>query len=213
MIILFSLTVGAAAASHNHDDRYYTESELTGSSTTVVVAKASSATTAASASAVAWNGVTSKPETATRWPSWSEVTSKPETFTPSTHNHDDRYYTESELTGSSTTVVVAKAASATTAASANAVAWNNVSDKPSSYTPSAHNQASNTINSMSGYSVASASGAVLTNDTLNQAIGKLEKRLQLLEAAVGGMKFVKLTSQEYTELTVKDDNTLYIIND
>lgn len=129
------------------------------------------------------------------------------------HTHDDRYYTESELTGSSTTVVVAKAASATTAASANAVAWNNVSDKPSSYTPSAHNQASNTINSMSGYSVASASGSVATTDTLNEAIGKLEKRIQILEAAIGGMKLVKLTSQQYADLTTKDDNTLYVIND
>ena len=34
------------------------------------------------------------------------------------HTHDDRYYTEAELTGSSTTIVVSKAASATTAASA-----------------------------------------------------------------------------------------------
>ena len=45
------------------------------------------------------------------------------------HTHDDRYYTESELTGSSTSVVVAKAASATTAASAavaNSVALSNV---------------------------------------------------------------------------------------
>ena len=44
------------------------------------------------------------------------------------HTHDDRYYTESELTGSSTTVVVAKASSATTAASAGSVALANVSD-------------------------------------------------------------------------------------
>lgn len=28
--------------------------------------------------------------------SWSGITDKPSTFTPSTHNHDDRYYTEAE---------------------------------------------------------------------------------------------------------------------
>lgn len=28
--------------------------------------------------------------------SWSNITGKPSTFTPSSHNHDDRYYTESE---------------------------------------------------------------------------------------------------------------------
>lgn len=45
------------------------------------------ATTAGSANAVAWDKVSSKPATATRWPSWSEVTSKPTTFTPSSHEH------------------------------------------------------------------------------------------------------------------------------
>lgn len=29
-------------------------------------------------------------------PTWNDVTGKPSTFTPSSHNHDDRYYTESE---------------------------------------------------------------------------------------------------------------------
>ena len=28
---------------------------------------------------------------------WSAITSKPSTFTPSSHTHDDRYYTESEI--------------------------------------------------------------------------------------------------------------------
>lgn len=35
---------------------------------------------ASTASSVAWSGVSSKPATATRWPSWSEVTSKPTNF-------------------------------------------------------------------------------------------------------------------------------------
>ena len=132
------------------------------------------------------------------------------------HTHDDRYYTESELTGSSTTVVVAKAASATTAAAASSVAWNNVSGKPDSYTPSAHNQASNTITAMTNYSAATTAAAIVSSDTLNQAIGKLEKRIALLEAALGGMKLVKLTTAQYNEYEAQgqlDDNTLYIIND
>lgn len=29
-------------------------------------------------------------------PAWADVQEKPSTFPPSTHNHDDRYYTESE---------------------------------------------------------------------------------------------------------------------
>ena len=30
-------------------------------------------------------------------PTWSEIESKPSTFAPSSHNHDDRYYTETEI--------------------------------------------------------------------------------------------------------------------
>ena len=122
-------------------------------------------------------------------------------------------YTKSDLTGSTTTVIVAKASSAITAASASSVAWGNVSSKPSTFTPSAHDQASNTITAMTGYAIASASGAVATNDTLNAAIGKLEKRIALLEAALGGMKLVKITQAQYDALTTKDSNTLYVISD
>jgi len=101
------------------------------------------------------------------------------------HTHDDRYYTESELTGSSTTVVVAKASSAATAASASSVAWGNVSGKPSSFTPSSHNQASNTITAMTGYAVAATSGDITTSDTLNAAIGKLEKNDNDIKKQIG----------------------------
>ena len=44
-----------------------------------------------------WSQVAGAPSTATRWPSWGEVTGKPSSFTPSSHTHDDRYYTESEI--------------------------------------------------------------------------------------------------------------------
>ena len=82
-----------------------------------------------------------------------------------------------------------------------------------SYAAASHNQASNTITAMTSYSIASASGAVSTSDSLNAAIGKLEKRIALLEAALGGMKLVKLTTDQYNALTTKDSNTLYIISD
>ena len=44
-------------------------------------------------------------------------------------------------------------------------------------TPKAHNQASNTINVMTGYSKPSSTSAITTSDSLNTAIGKLEKAL------------------------------------
>ena len=45
---------------------------------------ADSATTAGSADAVAWSGVSDKPDTATRWPAWGEVTGKPSFATVAT---------------------------------------------------------------------------------------------------------------------------------
>lgn len=56
----------------------------------------------------AWSEVTSKPTTATRWPTWSEVTSKPSTFAPSTHNH-----TWSQLSGGSTALIPTSGSSGT----------------------------------------------------------------------------------------------------
>lgn len=52
-----------------------------------------------------------------------------------------------------------------------------ISDFPSSMTPTAHNQASSTITAMTGYSKASAASAIAATDSLNTAIGKLEKAL------------------------------------
>ncbi len=43
--------------------------------------------------------------------------------------------------------------------------------------PTAHNQASDTINTMTGYSKPTSTSAIATSDTLNTAIGKLEKAL------------------------------------
>lgn len=44
-------------------------------------------------------------------------------------------------------------------------------------TPTAHNQASNTITAMTGYAKASSAAAISASDSLNSAIGKLEKVL------------------------------------
>ena len=52
-----------------------------------------------------------------------------------------------------------------------------ITDFPTSMTPTAHNQASNTINAMTDYAKATSASAITTTDTLNVAIGKLEKAL------------------------------------
>ena len=56
-------------------------------------------------------------------------------------------------------------------------AWGEISGKPGSFTPAAHNQASNTITAMTGYSKPTSTSAIVVGDTLNAAIGKLEKAL------------------------------------
>lgn len=85
-----------------------------------------------------WSQVTGVPSTATRWPSWGEVTGKPSSFTPSSHTHDNRYYTESEINSK----LAAKAVNITLDANAdlnkiiapgfyNCGGTNNVLNKPS----------------------------------------------------------------------------------
>lgn len=63
---------------------------------------------------------------------WSGVTGKPATFPPETHNHDERYYTETELN---------------TSGAGGAVHWDNVTGKPSTYPPSAHQHAAGDVTS------------------------------------------------------------------
>lgn len=55
--------------------------------------------------------------------------------------------------------------------------YKNLLNIPATFTPSAHNQASSTINAMTGYSKPTSTSAIAASDTLNAAIGKIEKAL------------------------------------
>ena len=69
--------------------------------------------------------------------SWGSVTGKPDAFPPDDHDHDGRYYTESEtdslLEGKSD--------------AGHAHGWSEVTGKPASYPPSEHNHAATDITS------------------------------------------------------------------
>jgi hypothetical protein len=74
-----------------------------------------------------------------------------------------------------------------------------------------HTHDASGVTAMTGYQVAANSASVLTTDSLLEAIGKLEKRIQLLEAAMGGITIVKISQADYDNLSEKDSNTLYVI--
>ena len=88
-----------------------------------------------------------------------------------------------------------------TAGSATSVPWSGVTGKPSSFTPSAHNQASNTITALTGYAK-STNAAITTSDTLNTALGKLETKVDITygwgnHASAGYATQSWVTSQGY----------------
>ncbi len=110
-------------SAHNHDGRYYTEDEVNN----LLAGKAASSHTHSrsqitdfpsslpASDVYAWAKASSKPSY-----SWSEIGSKPGTFTPSSHSHDDRYYTEGEVNS----LLAAKAASN------HSHSFANITDKP-----------------------------------------------------------------------------------
>lgn len=53
------------------------------------------------------------------------------------------------------------------------------------YAPSSHNQPSSTITSMTDYSKPQSTSAISTSDTLNGAIGKLERGLDDVNTTIG----------------------------
>lgn len=71
------------------------------------------------------------------------------------------------------------------------------SDNTFSIKPNGHNQASNTINKMTGYSKPSSTSAIAATDTLNTAIGKLERALDDIDSG-GTVTTVKVGDTSYS---------------
>lgn len=84
-----------------------------------------------------------------------------------------------------------------TAGKATAVDWTGIQGKPESFPPSAHNQASNTINAMTGYAKI-GSGAISSSDSLNVAIGKLEVALDTKEPTISKQSGFNLPKSDAT---------------
>ena len=98
-------------------------------------------------------------------------------YASSSHNHDGKYQPVGSYAAAShnhDTLYAAKS---------HGHAWGEISGKPSTFAPAGHNQASNTITAMTGYTKAASVAAIATTDSLNVAIGKLEKALDGKQAA------------------------------
>lgn len=73
------------------------------------------------------------------------------------------------------------------------VSWNTITGKPSTFTPSAHNQASNTITALTGYTKGTSTADLAVTDTLNTALGKLECQIATKTSNTGTVTSVKMT--------------------
>lgn len=96
------------------------------------------------------------------------------------------------------------------ATEAGKVAWNNVENKPTEFTPAAHNQGSDTITAMTGYQKASTGGAIVPSDSLNSAMGKLEKKMEDITAQGGEPNVLEGVKVNGTGLAVGSDKTVDI---
>ena len=165
---------GFSVNTHNHHTDYYTKNEINDKVNTINAAingKANSKHSHGGAD-VTLTGYT-KPSTASAIANTDNLNAaigKLEKAldgkSSTSHNHNSSYL------GINAT---AKAANKlATARTINGVSFDGTANITITAAPNAHNQASNTINAMTGYTKATESSAIDAADTLNAAIGKLE---------------------------------------
>lgn len=118
-------------------------------------------------------------------------------YAAANHNHDSAYLGK--------TATAAAATKLATARTINGVAFDGTANITITANPNAHNQASNTINAMTGYVKANAVAAISATDSLNTAIGKLEKALDGKQAA-GSYAPASHTSDTTVHITASERN-------
>lgn len=118
-------------------------------------------------------------------------------YAAANHNHDSAYLGK--------TATAAAATKLATARTINGVAFDGTGNITITANPNAHNQASNTINAMTGYAKANAVAAISATDSLNTAIGKLEKALDGKQAA-GSYAPASHTSDTTVHITASERN-------
>ena len=76
------------------------------------------------------------------------------------------------------------------------VAWNDVTDKPSSFTPSAHTHTTADITALTSYTKAATAAEIAATDTLNIALGKIQKTLDAKQNSADAIASAVKASQD-----------------
>lgn len=197
-----------ASTSHTHDDRYYTETEINSK----LSGKSDTGHTHSNyASTTDLSGATSRISALET--DVSDLETAVAGKSDSDHTHDGRYYTESEIN----TKLAAKADSShshsdyatTTALNEVSTAVDALETTVAGKANSSHNHASSNITVMTGYSKPSSTSAIATADSLNAAIGKLEKALDGKQAS-GNYAASSHTHSNYATTTALGEATTAI---
>ena len=168
-----------ALSGHNHNSLYYTQAEINtkvDALNTAINSKAGASHTHKASDINIMTGYT-KPDSAgaistsdTLNTAIGKLEKALDDKSSTSHNHNGVY-----LGVNSTAKAANKLATARTI---NGVNFDGTANITITAAPNAHNQASNTITAMTGYAKPTATSAITTTDSLNAAIGKLEKALE-----------------------------------
>ena len=197
---------GFSVNNHNHHTDYYTKNEINNKVNTINTAingKANASHSHASNGITAMTGY-AKPDSTGAIATTDNLNTaigKLEKAldgkSSTSHNHDGSYLGK--------TATAAAATKLATARTINGVAFDGTANITITANPNAHNQASNTINAMTGYVKANAVAAISATDSLNTAIGKLEKALDGKQAA-GSYAPASHTSDTTVHITASERN-------
>ena len=164
-----------ALSGHNHNSLYYTQTEINtkvDALNAAINSKAGASHTHKASDINIMTGYT-KPDSAgaiatsdTLNTAIGKLEKALDGKSSTSHNHNSTYL------GINATAKAAKKLA--TARTINGVSFDGTANITITAAPNAHNQASNTINAMTGYAIATESSAIAASDTLNAAIGKLE---------------------------------------
>ena len=87
------------------------------------------------------------------------------------------------IKGTGNTTITSDASGNITVNSPTTLTWGNITDKPTTFTPSDHTHSTNKITALTGYTKATAVAALAATDSLNTALGKLEHKADLGKTA------------------------------